>query len=133
MGLVEEQLSAVQGQVVSVAGFWSTILKYFFGVPVPLRSHYEIQVYTYFSLVTSKSRSRPVLQSRSMAWRPPSLIAAATSSRAGRSAAVASRQRSLSASMRRPSRSFLDSFAVSCCWFLSLCYRSQTLSLAPGA
>ena len=126
--LVEEQLSAVQGQVLSVAGFWSTILKYFFGVPVPLilRNHYEIQVYTYFSLVTSKSRLRPVLQSRSMPWR-------ATSSRAGRIAAVASRQRSLSASMRRPSRSFLDSFAVSCCWFLSLCYRSQILSLAPGA
>ena len=30
MGLVEEQLSAVQGQVVSVAGFWSTILKILF-------------------------------------------------------------------------------------------------------
>ena len=37
-------------------GFWSTILEYFFGVPVPLRNHYEIKVYTFFSLVTSKSR-----------------------------------------------------------------------------
>ena len=36
-------------------GFWSTILEYFFLVPVPLRNHYEIKVYTFFSLVTSKS------------------------------------------------------------------------------
>ena len=28
-------------------GFWSTILEYFFGVPVPLRNHYEIKVYTF--------------------------------------------------------------------------------------
>ena len=35
-------------------GFWSTILEYFFLVPVPLRNNYEIKVYTFFSLVTSK-------------------------------------------------------------------------------
>ena len=34
---------------------WSTILEYFFGVPVPLRNHYEIRVYTLLCLVTSKS------------------------------------------------------------------------------
>ena len=27
-------------------------------MPVPLRNHYEIKVYTFFSLVTSKSSSR---------------------------------------------------------------------------
>ena len=37
---------------IAVAGFWSTILEYFFLVPVPLRNHYEIKVYTFFSLVT---------------------------------------------------------------------------------
>ena len=37
------------------SGFWSTILEYFFLVPVPLRNHYEIKVYTFCSLVTSKS------------------------------------------------------------------------------
>ena len=36
------------------SGFWSTMLEYFFLVPVPLRNHYEIRVYTFFSLVTSK-------------------------------------------------------------------------------
>ena len=32
-----------------------TILEYFVGVPVPLKNHYEIKVYTFFSPVTSKS------------------------------------------------------------------------------
>ena len=32
-------------------------LNTFLGVQVPLRTHYEIKVYTFFSLVTSKSSS----------------------------------------------------------------------------
>ena len=40
-----------------LAGLWSTILEYFFLVPVPLRNHYEIKVHTFFSLVTSKPSS----------------------------------------------------------------------------
>ena len=40
---------------ITYTGFWSTILAYFFGVPVPLRNHYEIKVYTFVSLATSKS------------------------------------------------------------------------------
>ena len=42
--------------IVQIAGFWSTILEYFFLVPGPLRNHYEIKAYTFFSLVTSKSK-----------------------------------------------------------------------------
>ena len=42
-------------------GFWSTILEYFFLVPVPLRNNYEIKVYTFFSLVASKPSNGAIL------------------------------------------------------------------------
>ena len=53
LALEEFRVPGYQG-----AGFWSTLLEYFFVGPVPSRNQYEITVYTVSSLVTSKSRVR---------------------------------------------------------------------------
>ena len=38
----------LSGPFGSISGFWSTIREYFFGVPVPLRNHYEIKSLYFF-------------------------------------------------------------------------------------
>ena len=55
-GQQDPQNSGTQRQ--AKPGLWSTILQYFFGDLLLKGNHYEINVYTFFALVTSKPRNR---------------------------------------------------------------------------